>query len=72
MDHKRVYRVYKSLGSLRRKVKKRLPTRVKEPLEVPEELNHTRSMDFVTDVLDNSRRFEVLMLLMIITEKLFL
>ena len=57
-NHKRVYRVYVALGlSLRKKVKKRLPSRVKETLEVPDLPNQTWSMDFVTDVLENQKRF---------------
>lgn len=66
-NHKRVHRIYVSLGlPLRRKVKKRLPTRLQETLEVPNEQNHTWSIDFVTDVL------EPLMSSMIITERYFI
>lgn len=43
--------------SLRRKKKKRLPSRVKEALLVPEAINDTWSIDFMSDALDNKRRF---------------
>ncbi len=58
VNHKRLHRIYKELKlPLRRKVKKRLPTRVKEALEVPKYFTHTWSIDFMTDVLSNGTKF---------------
>jgi putative transposase len=60
-NHKRVYRVYLSLNmNLRRKHKKRLPSRIKEPLVLPIGPNITWSMDFMYDTLINGCKFRTL------------
>src|SRR5690606_7875221 len=58
---KRVRRVYLLLGmNRRRKVRKRIPNRVKEPLVIPEAPLKTWSLDFMSDVLTNKRKFRTL------------
>lgn len=42
---------------LRRKVKKRLPARIKESLQVPSSFTDTWSIDFTSDALSSTRKF---------------
>lgn len=58
VNHKRPHRVYKKMKlPLRRKVKKRLAGRVKEPLAVPDGFTQTWSIDFMSDALSNGTKF---------------
>ena len=60
-NHKRIRRVYRAMAlHLKRKPKKRLPARAAQTLAVPEQVNQTWSLDFMSDSLSNGRTFRTL------------
>ena len=60
-NYKRIRLVYLLLGlNQRRKARKRLPERVKKPLVQPAAPLETWSVDFMSDVLTNQRKFRTL------------
>lgn len=57
-NHKKVYRVYKLLKlNKKRKGKRRLPARIKQPLTQQTMINKSWSMDFMSDSMVGNRKF---------------
>lgn len=60
-NHKKVYRVYKLLKlNKKRKGKRRLPARIKQPLTQQTAVNKSWSMDFMSDSMLGNRKFRTL------------
>jgi putative transposase len=57
-NHKKVYRIYKLLKlNKKRQGKRRLPARIKQPLQQQTIINNSWSMDFMSDSMVNNRKF---------------
>jgi putative transposase len=60
-NHKRIWRIYRHLGlNLPRRKKKRLPDYIRQPLPKVTAVNQIWSLDFMSDVLRDGRRFRTL------------
>ncbi len=60
-NRKRVLRIYRNIKlRLRRKHKRRLPARAKQPLQQQQQPNKSYSMDFMSDALTSGRKLRVL------------
>lgn len=60
-NHKRVHRVYCALGlNQKRRAKRRLPNRPRQPLLAPSQVNVTWALDFMHDSLYGRRTFRTL------------
>ncbi len=60
-NRKKVLRIYRNMKlGLRRKCKRRVPARVKQPLQKQQQPNKSYSMDFMSDALITGRKLRVL------------
>jgi putative transposase len=58
INHKRLHRLYCAMKlNLPRRTRKRLPTRVLQPLDAPMRLNEIWALDFMADTLYGGRPF---------------
>src|SRR2546427_807436 len=64
INHKRLHRVYCAMKlNLPRRTKRRLPTRIRQPLVAPAGLNQIWALDFMADALYGGRAFRTLNLI---------
>jgi putative transposase len=60
-NYKRLNRVYALMNlNVRRRARRKIPQRIKQPLLVPQSVNQGWSMDFMCDSLVDGRRFRLL------------